>query len=260
MTTNVEGNDHRSRRAGGRVAVAVTLAVLLGAGLASEAGAAGLCERADARLEATGRGDRDFDGLSNCRERRIVGTSPRDDDSDDDGVEDGEEIENGTDPMDSDSDDDGLDDGEEAELGTDPEDPDSDDDGLDDGDDPDPTNELDDEIEGDLDAISCAGGTLTVLGVVIGLTSETEYDGVESCEDLEGRFVANGGAHVEVDVTGDLGSGFVAEEVDLEDADNDGSPDNVDDDDDNDGVDDDEDEDDDDDDVDDEEDDDDDND
>jgi hypothetical protein len=126
-------------------------------------------------------------------------------------------------------------DGDEDELGTDPKDEDSDDDGMLDGDDPDPADDLHDEIEGDLDAVDCAGGTVTVLEIVIALTPETEYDGAESCEDLAARFELNGGGHVEVEVTGDALVGFVATEIDLEDADHDGSPDVVDPDDD-DGV------------------------
>ncbi|MDD4017430.1 MAG: hypothetical protein PHV28_05745, partial [Kiritimatiellae bacterium] len=61
-----------------------------------------------------------------------TGTDPLDPDTDDDGLEDGEEIGLGTDPFDDDTDGDGLSDGEEAGVGTDPLDPDTDNDGLDD--------------------------------------------------------------------------------------------------------------------------------
>jgi PKD repeat protein len=54
-------------------------------------------------------------------------------DSDDDGVSDDDEHENGTDPMDSDSDDDRLSDGDEQVHGTDPLDDDTDNDGVSDG-------------------------------------------------------------------------------------------------------------------------------
>jgi len=54
-------------------------------------------------------------------------------DTDEDGIPDHQEEDDGTDPNDPDSDDDGLDDGGEADNGTDPNDPDSDDDGLPDG-------------------------------------------------------------------------------------------------------------------------------
>jgi heat shock protein beta len=229
----------------------------------SPAGAADdtMCAKADAKLAATGRGDRDYDGLSNCAEKKVLGTSHRDPDSDDDGIDDGDELENGTDPLDADSDDDSINDGDEVEDGTDPDDPDSDDDGLDDANDPDPTDELDDEIEGDVEDLTCPGidpnatGTIRILGIDITLRNDTEYDGAESCADLESRIGENFVAHVEVEVEQVDGVGLVAEEVDLEDADDDGSPDDIDDDDDNDGVPDDDDDDDDDDGVDDEEDD-----
>jgi DNA-binding beta-propeller fold protein YncE len=62
-----------------------------------------------------------------------TGTDPHDPDTDDDGLDDGEEVERDTDPHDPDTDDDGLEDGEEVERGTDPLDPDTDDDGVCDG-------------------------------------------------------------------------------------------------------------------------------
>ncbi len=46
------------------------------------------------------------------------------DNSDDDGLGDGEEVDLGTDPLDPDTDDDGFSDGEEVDAGTDPLDPD----------------------------------------------------------------------------------------------------------------------------------------
>ena len=63
------------------------------------------------------------------------GTDPTDEDTDDDGLQDGEEVdEHGTDPLDEDTDDDGLQDGEEVDdYGTDPTDEDTDDGGVDDG-------------------------------------------------------------------------------------------------------------------------------
>jgi hypothetical protein len=54
-------------------------------------------------------------------------------DSDQDGILDEDERQNGTDPNDPDTDDDGLSDGDETRYGTDPNDPDTDDDGLRDG-------------------------------------------------------------------------------------------------------------------------------
>jgi len=96
--------------------------------------------------------DDDSDGLPNAVEtgtgvyvsEEDTGTYPDDDDSDDDGLIDGEEVyTHGTDPTDPDSDDDQLLDGVETntglyvsedDTGTDPLDPDTDDDGLTDGD------------------------------------------------------------------------------------------------------------------------------
>ena len=89
--------------------------------------------------------DSDNDGLNDGQEG-INGTNPNDSDSDNDGLNDGEEVTGVddpstpvnpggdiTDPNDSDSDNDGLSDGEEATEGTDPNDSDSDNDGLTDG-------------------------------------------------------------------------------------------------------------------------------
>lgn len=75
----------------------------------------------DERLKPNG--DIDRDGIPNIL----------DEDSDGDGISDGDEIKNGTDPADRDTDDDGLSDGDELSEGTDPNDSDSDDDGIPDG-------------------------------------------------------------------------------------------------------------------------------
>lgn len=222
-------------------AAVLGVGLLLGASLLLHAAAVAAssddpCARANARLAATGRGDRDFDGLSNCEERRVTGTSVRDPDTDDDGIPDGEEIADGTDPLDMDSDDDGIADGDEVAIGSDPLDTDSDDDGIADGDDPDPANELHSGIAGDIDSISCADGELVVIGIDIALVADTAYEDVADCAALELRFSNNGSAHVEVEVDGDLGTGFVARKIELKDNDGDGSPNDVDDDDDNDGT------------------------
>jgi len=83
-------------------------------------------------------GDDDRDGLTNQMEMEL-NTLPGTRDTDEDGVDDGEEVNTlGTDPMRPDSDGDGLRDGDEVTRGTDPMDPDSDDDGLRDNVDPDP--------------------------------------------------------------------------------------------------------------------------
>ncbi|MFO7678736.1 MAG: protein kinase [Chloroflexota bacterium] len=82
--------------------------------------------------------DPDQDGLSNAQEQAL-GTDPNNPDSDNDGLNDGEEVNiYFTNPLNPDSDNDGLKDGAEVELGTFVNVPDSDGDGLLDGIDPDP--------------------------------------------------------------------------------------------------------------------------
>ena len=79
-------------------------------------------------------GDDDGDGLNTPDEMSTHRTDPLDDDSDDDGLNDGEEITAGTDPNNTDSDGDGLADGAEvATHGTDPLVADTDLDGASDG-------------------------------------------------------------------------------------------------------------------------------
>jgi len=78
--------------------------------------------------------DPDGDGLPTVKEQSL-GTDPNDPDTDNDGLNDGEEVDRyGTSPVDFDTDGDGLGDGEEVKkYGTDPKDLDTDDDGLNDG-------------------------------------------------------------------------------------------------------------------------------
>lgn len=94
--------------------------------------------------------DSDDDGLQDGSEVIYHHTDPRNPDTDGDGVEDGHEIEQGTDPfsnetapveipepdpgLDTDTDGDGLDDAVEDSLGTDPANVDTDGDGISDGD------------------------------------------------------------------------------------------------------------------------------
>ena len=191
------------------------------------------CSRADAALETTGRGDSDHDGISNCTEKWTLGTNPRDWDSDDDAVADAQEGADGTNPVDADSDDDGLDDGAEHALGTSATDPDSDGDQIGDLQDEDPRHELAERVEGKVLAITCpsggSDGSLTIHGIVITLNDATEFKHPHSCD-----AVTMNGAHAKVGLDA-ADTGLVAETVHLDDADNDGSPDDVDSDDDNDG-------------------------
>jgi len=78
-------------------------------------------------------GDADGDGLSDWVEQEVTHTDPNDPDTDDDGIDDGVEVDGTTDPLDADTDDDGVSDGEELERGTDPTVCDTDEDGLCDG-------------------------------------------------------------------------------------------------------------------------------
>lgn len=81
-----------------------------------------------------GNEDFDEDGLTNLEEY-ILTTDPWNEDSDGDGIKDGEEINTyGTDPLKKDTDDDGLEDNDEIYLGTDPTNPDTDGNGILDGD------------------------------------------------------------------------------------------------------------------------------
>ena len=96
--------------------------------------------------------DSDGDGLSDALEDEL-GTDPADSDTDGDGLEDGEEVnEHDTDPLDPDTDDDGLEDGDEvSEYDTDPLDPDTDHGGVPDGEEvdrgSDPLDPSDDVVE-----------------------------------------------------------------------------------------------------------------
>ena len=53
------------------VGVWAALGLGLALALVSAPAAAAKCDRADARLAKTGKGDKDGDGISNCRERLI---------------------------------------------------------------------------------------------------------------------------------------------------------------------------------------------
>ena len=64
--------------------------------------------------------DTDGDGLEDFLEENVYSTNPSDTDSDDDDLNDYQEILNGTDPNDADSDDDGLFDGHEVLVGSNP--------------------------------------------------------------------------------------------------------------------------------------------
>lgn len=70
--------------------------------------------------------DSDADGLTDDVEVDDLGTDPHDNDTDGDGLDDGDEFREGTDPLERDSDGGGVDDGDEVLAGTDPMNPDDD--------------------------------------------------------------------------------------------------------------------------------------
>ena len=77
--------------------------------------------------------DYDKDGLTDAEEYKLRISDPTKSDSDDDGLDDFTEIDDGTDPSNADTDNDGLNDGAEITAKTDPTDPDTDGDGYMDG-------------------------------------------------------------------------------------------------------------------------------
>ena len=152
------------------------------------------CARADARLAATGKGDKDADGLSNCRERML-----------------------GTSLVAADSDSDGLDDAEEVTEGCDPNAPDSDDDGIPDGEDPTPAPPpAEQKLEAFLDALTCpqtgVPGSLTALGVTVVLDDATEFEDT-TCEELAAALAVPETVRVEVKLLEDEAGGLLATEV-----------------------------------------------
>jgi hypothetical protein len=107
-------------------------------------------------------GDNDNDGLSNADEISR-NTDPNNDDSDGDGLKDGEEVHlHHTNPGERDTDRDGLNDDAEIDNKTDPNEPDSDDDGLTDGDEA--KIHLTDPNNGDTDGDGIGDGTEIGLG------------------------------------------------------------------------------------------------
>lgn len=155
------------------------------------------CARAEAVLLETGQGDRDGDGLSDCRERRQLGTLMNDADSDDDSVSDGDEVAQHSDPRDADSDDDGIEDGEDETPGI-PE----------------------QEVEGFLDALSCpqlgVPGSITALGVTATLYDTTAFEHA-TCEALAALLGTGAPVFVEIEILEDSTGALTAAEVEVED-------------------------------------------
>lgn len=152
------------------------------------------CRKADAKLARTGQGDTDGDGLSDCRERSLLHTFPNDRDSDDDAMDDGEEVHHGCDPLDPDSDHDGMDDGE------------------------DDTPALHQEVKALLDAVSCpqteTAGSITALGISAALNQDTEFEDA-SCAELASLLGSGESVLVKIEVLEDMLGALTATEVEL---------------------------------------------
>jgi hypothetical protein len=130
-----------------------------------------VCKKADQTLARTGVGDSDGDGLSDCRESRILSTDPQNPDTDDDGLDDGDDFGKSCNPTDDDTDDDGTTDGE------------------------DPTPVITQKLVALLDTLTCpvdavvdpptpaVPGSIGALGTTIVLTPDTHFWGI-TCADL----------------------------------------------------------------------------
>jgi hypothetical protein len=186
---------------GGALALAMGLTLTTASEAEAKAPKIKSCAGPEAAFIATGAGDRDGDGLSDCRETKQLRTLANDPDTDDDGLMDGEEIELRSDPRKADSDDDGLDDGED-EYSRIPE----------------------QKVEGILDALTCPSvgvvGTISVLGTTALLDAGTEFEDescVELSELLAAGVLAGTPVMVEVEIAEDSIGVMTAIEVEVED-------------------------------------------
>jgi hypothetical protein len=182
-------------------ALVILLGVLVGtAAPASAKGSKDPCKKADIKLARTGQGDADGDGISDCREQKVLRTAVNDPDTDDDGLDDGDEIERFC----------------HARK------PDTDDDGVDDGDDDTPA--IEQKIEAILDAITCpvsatpetpaVNGSISALGTTAALTVDSEFED-KSCEDLAARLALGQVVVVEVEIFEDMLGALTATEVEV---------------------------------------------
>jgi hypothetical protein len=128
------------------------------------------CAAAETLFQATGQGDTDGDGLSDCRESRQLRTSATNPDTDEDGLMDGNEVELRSDPLVADSDDDGLPDGDDES----PRIPEQ-------------------KVEGFLDALTCPAvgvvGSITILGTTAFVDDVTEFEHA-TCAELSEMLLA----------------------------------------------------------------------
>ncbi len=186
---------------GGALVLAMGISLVTATGAEAKSPKIKSCARSEAVFLETGEGDRDGDGLSDCRELKQLRTLPNDADTDDDGLSDGEEIEMRSDPRKADSDDDGLDDGEDGS----PRIPEQ-------------------KVEGILDALTCPSvgvvGTISVLGTTALLDDMTEFED-ESCSELAALLaavpVSGTPVMVEIEIAEDSIGALTAIEVEVED-------------------------------------------
>ena len=165
------------------IALAVALSACLwlpGSAEAKSKGKKDACRKADLKLASTGVGDSDGDGVSDCRESRYLKTDTRNPDTDDDGLDDGDDFAKSCDPKDEDTDDDGVPDGDDE------------------------TPVVTQKMEALLDAITCpvaevldpptpaVPGSISALGTTAVLNAETRFRG-KTCEDLATLFAEGEG-------------------------------------------------------------------
>ena len=157
----------------------------------------------DPNINALPTNDCDNDGLTN-EEETIAGTNNNDADTDDDGINDGDEITNGSDPLDAcdpnpnslatnDCDNDGLTNDEEATAGTDSSNPDTDGDGVNDGDEVDGSSDPVNPCDPDINALAsndCDNDGLTNDEEITSGTDnnnpDTDGDGVNDGDEVDG--------------------------------------------------------------------------
>lgn len=182
---------------GGAMVLALGITLTTAEEASAKPGKKKSCATAEAMFQATGQGDLDGDGLSDCRESRQLRTSPTNPDTDGDDLMDGEEVAGRSDPLVADSDDDGLDDGEDES----PRIPEQ-------------------KVEGFLDALTCPSvgvlGSISVLGTTAMLDDVTEFEHetcAELAEMLTAAMTAGEPMLVEVEIAEDALGAMTAIEV-----------------------------------------------
>jgi hypothetical protein len=180
------------------IALVATLGVWLGRATPAAAKGGWICAKADAKFLLTGKGDRDGDGLNECRER-LLHCSDQIVDTDGDGLGDGAEVRRHCDPMNPDSDGDGIPDGQDLT--------------------PCP-KVVKQEIEAILDALTCSqpgvAGSISALGTTaIVDPTTTRFDDV-SCEQLAALLGMGKTVFVEIEIFEDMFGVLTATKVEAE--------------------------------------------